>query len=147
MKAKIFFLVCLFFSLGITQLSAQNGKDGTGTISGTDTYAWELPVYCPDADGNLVVTDNLTGTATQHYWQHYLKGVHQRCWGINFGEAASASGEVFKVKEIDKVDTFNGLSYVRVNLIGNRGSHYLGTFVYEFETNVLTPLTANCPGN
>ena len=83
MKTKVFFLVCLFFSLGITQLSAQNGKDGTGTISGTDTFVWALPVYCPDADGNLVVSDNLTGTATQHYWQHYLKGKYQRQSRLN----------------------------------------------------------------
>ena len=32
MKTKTFLLLCLFLGFGLTQLSAQNGKNGTGAI-------------------------------------------------------------------------------------------------------------------
>jgi hypothetical protein len=46
MKTTTSLLVCLFLGIGMTQLSAQNGKNGTGSTS--SYYVWEqfeTPVF------------------------------------------------------------------------------------------------------
>ena len=49
MKTKTLIMVCLLLGVGLTQLSAQNGQNGTGAISYYDGWIdYYIPVYTPD---------------------------------------------------------------------------------------------------
>jgi hypothetical protein len=143
MKTKMFLWVCLIIGMALTQVSAQNGKDGNGSeveYNTWDTY-W-IPVYC---DGEQV--DLLTGSVIIHHIGHYQKGVW--VWGRcqSFGEVVSSTGdppEVFSVKEI--ANDVLGTGTVHVNLQGDQGSHYIASFTFD-ATGELTLVRAVCPGN
>jgi hypothetical protein len=73
MRTKAFLALCLFMSIGFTQISAQNGKNGNGAVSYDikwDGYYIDVPVYC----GGVNV-DRLSGTADIHIIGHYKGGV------------------------------------------------------------------------
>lgn len=131
MKTKTFLLLCLFLGIATTQLSAQNK-------SFVDRGVWVgywIPAYC-----NGVQVDLLTGTASYHHIGHWHKGVWIWCHTQYSGEVKSElTDEVFKVKEIDitdiiQADIFQGIVYSHVNLIGNNGTHYIMTLIFDWGT-------------
>jgi hypothetical protein len=160
MKTKTFLLLCLFLGIGLTQLSAQNGKNGTnGSYSEYFTVdGWTQGAYC---NGNQV--DLLMGTLTFHHIGHYLKGdwiwcktqcVSGELVSIGFkdkdGKTIGGTGETFSVHEIQKqVNNIqpNGdwlyVDYCHFNLLGNKGTHYIGTIIWDY-TGAETSASAIC---
>jgi hypothetical protein len=147
MKTKTFLLICLFLGIGLTQLSAQNGKDVTGSFTEYYSATWDIPVYC-----NGEFMDILHGSFTVHHIGHYLKGVWLWCKVQCTGEAISEkTGEIFSIKEIDKQinniqpdGTWLFVDVYHFNAIGNNGTHYIGTQIIDW-TNKITSVSAVCP--
>lgn len=146
MKTKTFLLVCLFLGIGLTQLNAQNGKNGSNITTETGVWnGYEVPVYC---DGTMV--DDLTGTVNYLnviFWKdgNWVREIHY-IWG----EVQSTKPplfEVFKVIEIDHCVAATGIDKFKVYLKGNKGSHYIGTFIYYFNTGELELIKMICTGN
>lgn len=144
MKTKTFIIVCLLLGFGMTQLSAQNGKDGTGSVTGKhiwDTYYIDIPVNC-----NNAVVDRLFGSVMMHQILHYKDGV--LIWyNAQFeGEATSqTTGEVFKVKDIWKLDIINSLIGTgHCILKGSYGNEYILTYSYDLLTDIYTFHKAIC---
>jgi hypothetical protein len=150
MRTKTFLVVCLFLGLGFTQLSAQNGKNGTGTVTGINYFDYmEWPVYC---NGEQV--DNLVGTITYHYETYFKIGIEMWSHSRGSGEAVSTwkvppegGAEVFNINEIDK-KFIPGEQYtiIKWNIVGNKGSHYIGTLLMDNETWELISVKAVCAG-
>jgi hypothetical protein len=148
MKTKTFLLLCLFLGIGLTQLSAQNGKNGTnGSYSEHFISNFMIPVYC-----NGVQVDLLDSPLDWHHIGHYLKGEWLWCYFHLSGEAVSTSGsgEVFDVKLIGKQDNNimpdgNWLwdTDLHVNLQGNMGHHYIATFRMDY-TGVVELIKVVC---
>jgi hypothetical protein len=146
MKTKTFLLICLFLGIGITQLSAQNGKDGTnGSVTSRFTTWYWLPVY---VDG--IQVDELGGSVAWHLILHYKDGnlitVIDRISDILI---TSSTGEIFTGSEIDRQYPLDQLGIWHFNLKGNRGTHYIGTLT---QTNwdippvgVMTVIRVNYP--
>jgi hypothetical protein len=135
MKTKTFLLICLFLGIGMTQLSAQKGKNN-------DTYTIKVPVvwdgYWMPIVCNGDFVDYLFGTVTVYCEYHFKDGVPMWLNYHTLGEAVSTSygsitgtGEVFTIKENDfKQNTDQGVwprfLTIHFNLNGNKGNHYLG---------------------
>jgi hypothetical protein len=151
MKTKTFLFLVILLGLSMTQLTAQNGKNGTGSVTYPDKHTdFYVPAYCYDETlGDYVIVDELIGTFTYHIIDHYKNGVLVWEMGPGKGEATSlTTGEVFKWEEKDKVKPISdGLDYYHYNLIGNRGTRYMGYVVYDFSDGSFTCLKAVCPGN
>jgi hypothetical protein len=150
MKTKALLLVCLFVGIGLTQVSAQKGQDGTtGSYSERFSSVFAFPVFC---DGQQV--DYLEGNLEWHHIGKWLKGNWQNCYVQLFGELTSStgSGEVFRVKLIGKQDNniqsngdWNYFAITHVNLIGDKGSHYIGEFTMDY-TGKFVSIRSVCPG-
>jgi hypothetical protein len=143
MKTKKFLMLCLFLGMAMTQVSAQNGKNGTGSESTKavwDTYYIDIPVGCNEA-----VVDRLTGSVTQHLIEHYNKGVLIWFKQQFDGEATSQkTGEVFKVKDIFVVEATTWECTGHCNLIGSYGTHYILTYIYYSATDTFEFVKAIC---
>jgi hypothetical protein len=150
MKTTLFLILCLM-STTLMQLSAQNSqKDDINksiVTRGLDE-TFVFPVFC---DG--VQVDELICSPPSLYVNHYQKGV--RIWSnsMSIGEATSLeTGEVFRLKDFDKITVsddpeIQGLVVEHMNLVGNKGSHYIFTCTYEFPAWKLTSVVkASCPG-
>jgi hypothetical protein len=165
MKTKTFLLLCLFFGIGLTPLFGQQvqvishlNDKGTGTVIyiGSE-IPWGTPVMC---DGQQV--DILVGTINSHqvisFKNGVLKGANERYVGGDFRSINPNSTEVFKFMEKDhamdlyfvEVDgdpQLCGTDTFHFNIIGNEGSHYEGIGVLDIQTQSVTIIKANCPGN
>jgi hypothetical protein len=132
MRKKTKLLLCLLLVIGLTQLSAQNGKK-TEKIEEEFTY-WQ-PVQCPNQE-----PDVLNGKTIFSGVQLYNKDgivIWQNCH--NIGTATSENtGEIFEVKEVDK--QYPNVTFViwHFNLIGNQGSRYLGSMTWNWTTGDMT---------
>jgi hypothetical protein len=149
MKTKVFILLCLF-GIGMTQLSAQTppaNKNGTGAT--VDTRVFEnfgFPVYC---DG--IFADLLTGTVVIQeviIWKNgvWIKGNHRYSAG---DLQSSNSDEIFTAMVIDQCVNTGGVNAegtgsVKVNFIGDKGSHYIGNFNYTFFNGSLELVNMIC---
>jgi len=153
MKTKTILLLCLLMGAGLTQLSAQKGKNGTGTISyyyvwqdDPNTEGWEgfsMDVYC----GNKFV-DHLEGSVTFHELIHFKDGAWVRIINQDKGEATSTlTGEVFRVKENGWTDKGVTTAILKANYIGNQGSHYIMTVSLDFATGEVEFIKTVCPGD
>ena len=128
MKTKTLLLLCLLLGIGLTQVSAQNDKNGNGALSlyGVWDWYWQ-PVYC-----NGVQVDNLSGTVTWHAifihknWVPMKSNAHYS--GVVHGDW---TGENFKLSETDKQDYITGILTWHFNLIGDKGSHYIGSMTID----------------
>jgi hypothetical protein len=123
MKTKTLLFICLLIGVGLTQLSAQNGNDGTGVVNITIPTDYWLPVY---SDGNQV--GDLGGVVKWHAQFFYKDGILVRVFSHikdimveNFN-----TGEIFKCHELLKTDLVDVFSTDRFNLIGDQGTHYIG---------------------
>jgi hypothetical protein len=138
MKTKTFLLLCLILGNGLTQLSAQNGKNGTGSVVTLETWDnYSIPVC--NSDGEII--DNLAGPVTCHYVRHYNKdGVwiseivdfygEVRSVGLDF---ISGTGEVFEIKDhwVTRTIGFGGSGHCSAR--GNFGSHFI--LFYQFDSS------------
>jgi hypothetical protein len=128
MKTKIFLLSCLLLGFGLKQLPAQNGKNGTGAI--TSSFKWDgykQPVYC-----NGETVDYLTGTVSIHEVAVFKDNVVLTCNDHIYGEVTSiVTGEIFRLNEHDKYDFPSNLDFFHFNLVGDKGSHYIGFYIWD----------------
>jgi hypothetical protein len=86
-----------------------------------------IPVY-----SNSEKVDLLTGMVANQYYGYYEKRSYQNCKVQKFGEAVSEfTGEVFRVQKVNIQDRIQRIGTFHVNLFGNEGSHYIGTFTYD----------------
>ena len=151
MKTKTFLLLCLLLGIGLTQLSAQNGQNGTGTVTSdfTNVYWWS-PVLC-----NGVLIDFMEGSGDVHFVDHYKDGVWQ--WGHatykNGVGISDWTGETFTFKELDK--TFYSKSKdmwewtVSTHIKGDKGALYNISFDFIWVDNnwQMSVKNATCTGN
>lgn len=143
MKTKNFFLLCLLLGMALTQLSAQNDQNGTGSVSmrfeDMDYHPFDIPVYC---DGVLV--DEITDFQLDwHYVTHYQKGTQVFCRVQLFGEGyGRISNEYFEVNEIVSQEDISWTGIEHLNLKGDEGTHYIVTLSFEGFTP--TPIRAVC---
>ena len=144
MKTKTFLLLCLLLGFGLTQLSAQASPTGKGTV--VNRFNWDgysLPVSC-----NGTQIDNLQGSVSVLEIVHYGRN-GEWAWATHIcsGTVASTSGsgEVFIIKELDK-KYMNGAPTqdIIVIAIGNHGTHYVLTFIFDTSTYELTPVKSIC---
>jgi len=139
MKTKTIFFLCLLLGFGVAQLSAQKGRTTHETAVWTGYY---MPII-----SNGVIIDYLTGTVTTYILTHYDKSGGE--W-VNYhskGQATSTdlvddngvvlktgTGEEFTVKENDFKQDGSLFMEFHFNLIGNKGSHYLGIMSMNTQT-------------
>ena len=134
MKTKsIIISLCLIMGVALTQATAQN--KGNKTVQGWYQSTYWTPVYCGDE-----IVDYLSGGILRvHYVIHYKDGNYQWETDQLKGEVTSQTGEVFQIREIDKT-YFTDHWYItwHYNLIGNLGTHYIGTLTYSYWTGEIT---------
>lgn len=135
MKTKVILLLCLFICLlQIQQISAQDKANKADQGWFASTY-WS-PVYC---DGEMV--DELSGgEISVHYVFRLFKNGSVLAKEIDQikGTVTSCTGEVFKIRETDKYEYINGWVLTwHYNLIGDKGTHYIGTLTYYYKTGEL----------
>jgi hypothetical protein len=96
-----------------------------------------------------VQVDYLKGSVAYHEIINAKDGVWIWIKTQGSGEAVSTSGsgEVFKVNEINRTDRGNTVGMGFDNLIGNKGSHYIMTSLFDFATFEWKVLKTGCPGN
>lgn len=134
MKTKIFLLLCLFIGVGLPQLVAQKSNSkGTKSEQGWRQSTYWSPVYSGDQ-----MVDYLVGDVMVHFVAHFKNGLCQFENDQIKGEVTSGSGEVFEIKEFDKYNFTDGLNFTwKFNLIGDWGSHYIGTLTYSVLTGII----------
>jgi hypothetical protein len=141
MKTKTLLLVCIFVGIASLSLNAQNKANKAD--QGWYSSAYWSPVYC---DGVLV--DVLEGgEITVHYVFRLFKNGSVLAKEIDQikGTVESSSGEVFKIRETDKYEYVDGWVFTwHYNLIGDRGSHYIGTLTYYYKTGELVVGHTTC---
>ena len=151
MKTKTLIMVCRLLGIGLTQLSAQNGKNGTGTeVLYVQNAYWFTPVYC---DG--VIVDDLEGMGDVHHKLHYINGYG--VWGIGsyrHGVGTSLrTNETFTFSELDKQffsmskDTWVWTANTHVK--GDKGSLYNLSLVFIWNGTewIMNVKNATCTGN
>jgi hypothetical protein len=149
MKTKTFLLLCLFLGIGLTKLSAQNSKNGTGSVNSyySGVYWW-APILC---DG--VWVDELEGSGDAHYVEHYSNGVWK--WAIlNYSGVGTSlkTGETFTFSEQDKFfNPKHGDYLISTHVKGDKGALYNISFICEMDDdgNVTSMVVKNatCTGN
>jgi hypothetical protein len=138
MKTKTFIILCLFLGIGVAQLSAQ--KDRTTH----ETSVW-TGYYMPVISSNGFIVDYLTGTVTTYIVTHFDKTGGEWVNYHSVGEAVSTdykdgkiklvgTGEEFVVKENDYQQDGSLFMEFHFNLLGNKGSHYLGIMSLNTQT-------------
>jgi hypothetical protein len=148
MKTKTFLLLCLFLCIATTQLSAQNGKNGTGTSVFTIDQGYWSPVYCTNEQGVLTLVDILEGTLTSKIEVHYKNNQYQWYMLEWKGELTGLNQEVFQIHESDKIDIPNpGDWSYHFNLVGNKGSHYINSGTLNTVDWTVTVNKSVCLGN
>lgn len=141
MKTKTLLFVLLLLGLGTIQLSAQTKTIPFG-FSGTsgDLYL-ENPVYCDDSQVEVdrLALDYWTINGVNHYKDGILVFTNSKLTGQCH---SIITGEVFTYQEIDKTIATGTTYHANFNLKGNRGHHYLATYVIDNDDwqFILTPL-------
>ena len=154
MKTKIFLLLCFLLGMGFNTLSAQNGKDGTGTVqmhfyANEDQY-W-LPVICNDE-----IVDYLTGDGKNleiHGRMHYEGGKMRSLIVTAQGTLESQlKKEVFTIHEqnriyFDENEIINEFT-AHTNAVGNMGTHLIiSMIVTDFNSGTYDLIKAMCVPN
>lgn len=150
MKRSLFFVAALLLIAIACNDTYEYLDDAQEKSAMTKTYQWKtgetyfLPLIC---DGETV--DVLRGTLMAHYRWHVQKGEYK--WIIlNFtGELTSeTTGETFKIMEFDKImfqDGTYGQYNLNWNVIGDQGSHYIGSGYVDLTTWEVIPEKTVCP--
>jgi hypothetical protein len=99
-----------------------------------------IPVY-----SNNERIDLITGLVANYGFHHLAKKNRQHVKSQKIGEAVSEyTGEVFRVQEVSIQEKIQRIGTFHVNLFGNKGSHYIGTFTYDHRGE-LTYLKVSVP--
>lgn len=144
MKTMTFLLSCLLLGIGLTQLSAQNGKNGSGNVKDGGTFHdWRYPVYCDGVLSDWITIPNLTVDWTIHY----VNGVEM--WGINKPKITEvimeSTGEVYTlVGGFDHWSNVKGFSNSRLHLIGDKGGRISINAKIDWATGEWYVIQANC---
>lgn len=139
MKTLRKFLVVSTLLLGINQLYAQlpidvtPPKNGNGNVS--FTYEWDgywQSISCDNFE------DELSGTVNCVFVVHFMNNLPVFANEHLYGTVKSKeTDEEFNLMEKDKIE-FSGFAYSIVhwhfNLIGNEGTHYVGTMTWNAQT-------------
>ncbi len=132
MRTKtILISLCLITGMALTSAYGQ-GKSQKAE-QGWFLSAYWSPVFCGDnmmdlLEGGTIRVHYVVPNGSKYYEIDQLKG-----------EVTSQTGEVFQVRETDRY-YFTDHWYVtwHYNLIGDRGSHYIGTLTYSYFTGEIT---------
>lgn len=154
MKTKTFLLLCLFMCIGLTQLSAQNGKGGT---NGTTTYlylndyGWTFPIYCDGALVDEIFSIDFSLKCRDHYtngkFVKYTDGV------TNIIGNSTKTKEVFNINVQERGENvvtdengnwIGGTYYGHCLLKGNMGSKYIVRVKQDIETWAFLEYESNC---
>jgi hypothetical protein len=144
MKTKTIILLCLFMGLAVTQLSAQNGKGGTGSVPTVYFIDWpsNIPVYCDGVQIDMVTATNFNSKAVDHFVLGLIDWEIAKINGVTY-KSSSSSGETFVVNGTQKYDANAGLFYLNANLNGNMGNHYILKLVMQGDGSVIE-VRSNC---
>jgi hypothetical protein len=144
MKTKTFLLLCLFLGIGLTQLSAQNGKDATGSV----VYYYPHADFYTDIWCNGVFVDWIVGEGTAHVVDHYKNNVFQ--WeNLNYsGTATGLHGDIYTFSEIDKInipkqDVWTCHTHLKAD---NKAIYNLDLIINMIDWTVIVK-QASCTGN
>lgn len=146
MKTKTLLLVCLFMGIGLTQLSAQNGKNGSGIfkqdLALENNFGWTMPVYC---DG--VVVDQVTCPVLYvEVTYHYINGVES--WSsnkiTNLILTSITTGEVYKNEGFDHWSWIKGYCLTGLKLIGDKGHNITMRILTDVYTYEIIEVSSNC---
>ncbi|HAQ18122.1 MAG TPA: hypothetical protein DCR40_02690 [Prolixibacteraceae bacterium] len=144
MKTKAFLLVCLLLGIGLTQLSAQNGKGGSGTFKQELSFTgWSLNVYCDGVVSDVVTCPVLKVEITVHY----VNGVE--VWGSNKVKnlvvTSVKTGEEYKSPiGFDHWSFIKGYVVSEFHLIGNKGHHISMKIITDTNTWEIVDISSNC---
>lgn len=128
MKTIKLFYLCFLASLAMPLLSAQTSQENYSEVTVWEWSGYWQPVYC----GGVLV-DELTGTLMVHTVDHVKKGVWTSLVSHVYGEVTSTyTGEVFTDHEVDKCYPPLTLDTWHFNLIGNKGTHYIGSMKLDY---------------
>jgi len=126
-------LISLFLFSGVALTGAYGQGKAQKAEQGWFMSAYWSPVYCGEK-----MVDLLDGGSIR---VHYVIPSGSKYYEIDriFGEVTSQTGEVFKIREVDKY-YFTDHWYLtwHYNLIGDRGTHYIGTLTYSYWTGEIT---------
>ncbi len=139
MKTKSFLMIfCLFAGAVLMSLSAQSIEK---SYPGWSNSLFYTEVYC---EGEQV--DYVEGVLKVHFVRHYAGGSWWK-WEIYQAKGEGQSlwtGEVFKYKEVDKVDWGEGIYSWTYHLKGNRGSKYMGHVTWDMNTGEIKVGPTSC---
>lgn len=145
MKTKALLLICLLSVIGLTRISAQNGKDGTGSV----VYDWPEPLqmYIPvECDGQLVdvlVSSDYTLPCVDHFKDGQLIWWKENA--PNLVLRSIVSKEIFTLTgDRGKYDMKKGVGSVHFNLVGSIGNHYIIHVSFDMNNGSLLEYKANC---
>ncbi len=128
MRLKHYFLISCLFGAVLT-LNAQS--DTRSLAYWGDPVVWNMFVDC---DGDGTPDDWVQGEIKHHQIFHIKDGKPD--WKIDQvrGEAISVvTGEIFKYRELNKLDITNMVRTVKFVLQGNDGTKYIGTYTLVFD--------------
>jgi|LGVF01.2.fsa_nt_gb hypothetical protein len=133
-----------------TENQFKSAETRSGNWKGVDFYA--IPLYCDDQ-----VVDYLSGDLESHWIWHVEDGKYVWLKIIWNGTLTSEfTGEIFKVKEFNKLQNIEGAVYwwqlesydLHYNIKGDMGSHYIGSGYVDIENGWALVLDrVNCPPN
>jgi len=130
MKTKTI-LISLCLVVGLAFTSAYGQEKSQSADQGWFMSGYWSPVFCGDTMVDLLEG----GTIRVHYVVH--NNGHAKYYEIDRlkGTVTSQTGEVFQIGETDKY-YFTDHWYLvwHYNLIGDRGTHYIGTLTYSYWT-------------
>ena len=136
MKTKTFLLLFLFFVIGLTQLTAQNGKNGNGTIiyyCNVENLP-PLPVICDGATIDWLSSKYFILKVVEHYVDGQYAWNHNQVIRAEF--FSTITGEVFNFKGDEKsYGGTTGMDYLFFNAIGNQGNHYIVHITWDWSAN------------
>ena len=143
MKTKTFLLLCLFLGIGLLHLSAQNGKNGTGTVVyhnlSVDAIS-PLPVICDGVMVDEIQATNFTIQVLEHWNKGEVVSYHEML--INVECFSVRDGETFKFSGSDRYYPEGefplGLDYLHFNIRGDRGTHYIVHILWDGDDIVET---------
>ena len=146
MKTKVFILLCFFLGIGLTQLSAQNGKNGSGIVRFDFNVAGKFfPVFCEGVVVDLLYSPyGWTCYTTQHFvngeltWYRDKPNKDVQMVSVNTGEIFSLGGGM------DQWHLQNN-SFVWFSVfIGEMGNHYSFRIIFDYSTGQMIDINSNC---
>lgn len=145
MKTKTFYVLCLLSAVGIMQLSAQNGKGGTGTVPFVETQLnnpANLEIIC---EGDVVDVLVFPLSFDLRIRDHYNKG--EITWSkylLNNAPLTSLrTNEVFNTQDMESIRE-RGVFIWSSHLNGNMGSHYNIRMIWDAVTWEIIDYKTTC---